>query len=156
MKRVVHAIVLSIGLHTFASPLSAAEPLVGLWRLQRQEVDGKARDFEPLALQISQTGDKFRFAFSVPLPEIYFVTTSYTVRLDGSSADILNGNNQKVGTVQVTRSGPGQYMLTMKGANKPDSQAKLTISADGRTLISESDATQSGRAVHSKQTFARD
>jgi|SRR5689334_6954581 hypothetical protein len=155
MKRVAQAIVLSIGLITAASPLFAAEPLVGLWRLQRQEINGAPTDFEPLALQISQVGDRLRFAFSVPLPDIYFVTATYTVRLDGSRADILNGNNQKVGTIEMTRGGPRQYVLTMKGQNRPDSQGKLTISADGKTLISESDATQSGRSVHSKQTFTR-
>ena len=155
MKRVALAIVLSIGLTTAASPLWAAEPLVGLWRLQRQEINGTATEFEPLALQISQTGDRLRFAFSVPLPDVYFVTTTYTLRLDGSSADILNGNDQKVGTIQMTRSGPRQYALTMKGQNRPDSQGTLTISADGKTLVSESDATQSGRSVHSKQTFSR-
>ena len=67
----------------------------------------------------------------------------------------MNGNNEKSGTAQMTRSGRGQYLLTMKGPNKPDGQVKLTISADGKTLITESDATQSGRSVHSKQTFAR-
>src|SRR5262245_59315799 len=156
MKRFTQAIVLSVGLCAAASPLLAAEPLVGLWRLQRQEIDGKATEFEPLALQINQArGDRLRFAFSVPMPEVYFVTITYTLRLDGSSADIVNGSNQKIGTIQMTRSGPGQYQLTMKGPNRPDSQGKLTISADGKTLTSESDATQSGRTVHSKQIFAR-
>jgi hypothetical protein len=155
MKQVARAIVLAIGLTTAAPPLSAAEPLVGLWRLQRQEINGTATEFEPLSLQISQTGDRLRFAFSVPLPDVYFVTTTYTLRLDGSSADIMNGSDQKVGTIQMTRSGPREYALTMKGQNRPDSQGKLTISADGKTLVSEADATQSGRAVHSRQTFAR-
>lgn len=156
MKHVARAIVVSIGLTTAASPLWAAEPLVGLWRLQRQEINGTAAEFEPLALQISQAaGDRLRFAFSVPMPDIYFVTITYTLRLDGSGAGIMDGNNQKVGTIQMTRSGPGQYLLTMKGPNKPDTQGKITISADGKTLISESDATQAGRSVHSKQIFAR-
>jgi hypothetical protein len=155
MKHIARAIVFSVGLTTAAAPLWAAEPLVGLWRLQRQEINGAAAEFEPLTLQISETGDRLRFAFSVPLPDVYFVTTTYTVRLDGSSADIMNGNDQKVGTIQMTRSGPRQYALTMKGQNRPDSQGKLTISPDGKTLVSEADATQSGRSVHSKQTFAR-
>jgi hypothetical protein len=155
MKRVVHALVLAIALHTFAAPLSAAEPLVGLWRLQHQEIDSKGGDVDPLTLRISQKGDMLTFAFSVPMPEIYFVTTTYTLRVDGPSAPIMNGNNEKIGTAQMTRSGRGQYLLTMKGPNKPDGQVKLTISADGKTLITESDATQSGRSVHSKQTFAR-
>src|SRR5437773_1930314 len=126
MKHAARALVLAISLQILASPLWAAEPLVGLWRLQRQEVNGTAGDVEPLALQISEAGDKLRFAFSVPLPDIYFVTTTYTLRLDGSSADIMNGNSQKVGTIQMRRSGPGQYVLTMKGPNRPDSQGKLT------------------------------
>jgi hypothetical protein len=156
MKHVARAIVLSIGLTMAASPLWAAEPLVGLWRLQRQEINGTAAEFEPLALQISQAaGDRLRFAFSVPMPDVYFVTITYTLRLDGSGAEIMDGNNQKVGTIQMTRIGPGQYLLTMKGPNKPDTQGKITISADGKTLISESDATQAGRSVHSKQIFAR-
>ena len=155
MKHIARAIVLFIGLNTAASPLLAAEPLVGLWRLQSQEINGTATEFEPLTLQISQNGDRLRFAFSVPLPEIFFVTMSYTLRLDGSSADIMNGNNQRVGTIQMTRSGPRQYVLTMKGQNRPDSQGTLTISSDGKTLVSESDATQAGRSAHSKQIFAR-
>lgn len=155
MKRAL-ALVLSVGLLTLASPSWAAEPLVGLWRLQQQEINGEKGSFEPLALQISQAGDKLTFAFSVPLPDIYFVTMTYTLRLDGSSADIMNGNAQKVGTIQMTGGGAGQYKLTMKGPNRPDSQGKLTVSADGKTLISESDATQSGRSIHSKQIFARD
>ena len=108
MKHVARAIVLSIGLSAGASPLWAAEPLVGLWRLQRQEINGTATEFDPLALQISQNGDRLRFAFSVPMPDIYFVTITYTLRLDGSSADIIDGNNQKVGTIQMTaqRSAP--------------------------------------------------
>lgn len=156
MKCVARAFVLSIGLSIAASPLWAAEPLVGLWRLKSQEINGTATEFEPLALQISPVGDRLKFAFSVPLPDVYFVTTTYTLRLDGSSADIMNANNEKVGTIQMTHSGPRQYVLTMKGPNRPDSQGTLTISTDGKTLVSESDATQSGRAVHSKQTFSRD
>jgi len=155
MKHVARAIVLSIGLAAAAPPLWAAEPLVGLWRLQRQEVNGTPTEFQPLTLQISQNGDRLRFAFSVPMPDIYFVTISYTLRLDGSSADIMDGTNQKAGTIQMTRSGPGQYQLTMKGPNKPDTQGKIAISADGKTLTVESDATQSGRTAHSKQIFAR-
>jgi hypothetical protein len=155
MKHVARAVVLSIGLNTAAAPLWAADPLVGLWRLQRQEINGTATEVDPLALQISQAGDRLRFAFSVPLPDVYFVTTTYTLRLDGSSADIMNGNDQKVGTIQMTRRGPRQYVLTMKGPNRPESQGTLTVSTDGKTLVSESDATQSGRSVHSKQTFAR-
>ncbi|HQZ38004.1 MAG TPA: hypothetical protein PLH72_03100 [Vicinamibacterales bacterium] len=150
------ALGLSIGLQTLASPAWAAEPLVGLWRLQLQEINGQESTAEPMALQISQAGDKLTLAFSVPMPDVYFVTMTYTLRLDGSSADIVNGNGQTIGNIQMVRGGAGQYKLTMKGPNMPEGQVTLTVSADGQTLISESDATLSGRTVHSKQTFARD
>ncbi len=155
MKRAL-MLALFVGLQTVASPARAAEPLVGLWRLQLQEINGQQGNAEPMALQISQAGDKLTFAFSVPMPDIYFVTTTYTLRLDGSSANIVNGNDQVIGTIQMTRGIAGQYTLTMKGPNMPDAQGTLTVSADGKTLTSESTATRSGRTVHSKQTFTRD
>ena len=156
MKRTLAVIALAavIDVQTLAPSLCAAEALIGTWRLARQELSGQAGDFEPLTLQISQAGDRFSFAFSVPINEIYFVSLTYTVRLDGSAADIKNANGQKIGTMQMTR-GAGQYKFTMKGPGRPESLGTLTVSADGKTLVSESDATQSGRAIHSKQTFTR-
>lgn len=136
-----------------AAPLS---PLAGTWRLEQQELNGVVSHPELLVLKVSQDGDKLAFAFSVPVNNIYFVSMSYTVRLDGSEADIKNSRGEKMGVIQMTSAGPGQYKLTMKGPNRPDSLGKLTVSPDGKTLISETDATQSGRAVHSKQTFTRD
>jgi hypothetical protein len=109
-----------------------------------------------MALQVTESGDRLAFAFSVPINDIYFVTLSYAVRLDGSNADIKDANGDKIGTIQMTRDGASRYKLVMKGANRPDSQGTLTISTDGKTLTSESDATQAGRQIHSKQTFARD
>jgi len=144
-----------ISVHILATPAGAAEPLVGLWRLELQEIDGQKQDFEPMALKVTQSGEALSLAFSVPVTDIYFVVTAYTVRLDGSTADVKNANDRKVGTVQLTRAGARQYKLTMKGPNRPDTLGRLTVSPDGRTLISESDATQSGRSTHSRQIFAR-
>lgn len=156
MKRTlaVTALTVAIVAQALTPSVSAAEAFVGTWRLARQELNGQAGDFEPLTLQVSQAGDKLSFAFSVPINEIYFVSLTYTVRLDGSAADIKNANGQKIGTIQMTR-GAGQYKFSMKGPGRPESQGTLTVSANGKTLISESDATQSGRVIHSKQTFTR-
>src|SRR5215218_6776290 len=116
MKRTL-ALVLTLCLSALASSLSAAEPLIGTWRLQRQELNGQAGDAEPLALQVTQAGDRFSFAFSVPINEIYFVTLTYSVRLDGSAADIKDANGQTIGSVQIQRGSAGQYKLVMKGPN---------------------------------------
>jgi hypothetical protein len=137
---------------------AAPDPLVGVWRLQSQEVNGQKANSEPLTLKITQTGDKLDFAFSVPVNNVYFVSMSYSVKLDGSEADVKNANGEKVGTVQMTSAGPAQYKITLKGPNRPDSSGKLTLSADGKTLTSEQDTVQAGpsaRSTHSKQLFTR-
>jgi hypothetical protein len=133
----------------------AAEPLVGTWRLERQELNGEKTDFEPLTLRISQSRDKFTFAFSMPVHNIHYVSMSYTVRLDGTEGDVKNGNGEKLGDVKITRAGPSQYKLVLRGPNRPQTSGTLTISSGGKTLTSESDAMQAGRAVHLMQLFAR-
>src|SRR5580704_15354772 len=90
---------------------AAPEPLLGTWRLDSQEVNGQKSDSEPLTLKISQSGDKLAFAFSVPVNDVYFVSMTYTVKLDGSEADVKNAKGDKVGTIQVSPAGASQYKL---------------------------------------------
>jgi hypothetical protein len=137
---------------------AAPEPLLGTWRLDSQEVNGQKTDAEALTLKVSQAGDKLAFAFSVPVNDVYFVSMTYTVKLDGSEADVKNAKGDKVGTIQMTAGGPAQYKLTLKGPNRPDSSGRLTVSPDGKTLTSETDTVQGGqggRSMHSKQLFSR-
>jgi hypothetical protein len=137
---------------------AAPEPLLGTWRLDSQEVNGQKTDAEQLTLKVSQASDKLAFAFSVPVNDVYFVSMTYTVKLDGSEADVKNSKGDKVGTIQMTAGGPSQYKLILKGPNRPDSSGKLTVSPDGKTLTSETDTVQGGqggRSMHSKQLFSR-
>jgi hypothetical protein len=151
--------ILSVAVALFTTAAYAApEPLLGTWRLDSQEVNGQKSNAEPLTLKISQAGDKLAFAFSVPVNDVYFVSMTYTVKLDGSEADVKNAKGDKVGTVQMSASSPSQYKLTLKGPNHPDSSGRLTVSPDGKTLTSETDTVQAGpggRSTHSKQLFAR-
>jgi hypothetical protein len=132
----------------------AQQPLVGTWRLERQEINGAETNFEPLTLDFP-TGSELTFAFSVPVNKVYFVSMSYTLRLDGSAADVKNGRGEKLGTSQMSPDGPSQYKLVLKGPNRPDSSDKLTISPDGKSLTSEAESIEAGRAVHSWQLFSR-
>jgi len=116
----------------------AAEPLVGTWVLERQELNGDKTNFEPLTLRIGQSGDKLAFAFSVPVNNVHYVSMSYTVRLDGTEADVKNGQGEKLGTIKMTKAGASQYKLVLLGANRPQSSGKLTVSPDGKHLTSES------------------
>src|SRR5579862_8351146 len=100
---------------------AAPEPLVGTWRLDSQEVNGQKSNSEPLTLKVSPAGDKLSFAFSVPVNDVYFVSMTYTVKLDGSEGDVKNSKGDKIGTVQISSSGPSQYKLILKGPNRPDS-----------------------------------
>jgi hypothetical protein len=134
----------------------AAEPLIGTWRLDRQEINGQKTNSGPLTLKISQTGDKLAFAFSVPVNNVYLVSMKYTVKLDGSEADVKDAQEEKVGTIQMIPSGASKYKLILKGPNRPDSSGKLTVSPDGKTLTSEADTVQAGRSIHAKQLFLRD
>ena len=136
---------------------AASNPLVGTWRLENQEVDGQKSSAQQLTLKVTESGDQLAFAFSVPVHNVYFVSMSYTVRLDGSEGDVRNSNGEKVGTVEMSPAGAGQYKLRLKGPNRPDSTGKLIISADGKTLTSETDSIgSSGRTIHSRQTFSRE
>jgi hypothetical protein len=109
-------------------------------------------------LKITQAGDKLAFAFSVPVNDVYFVSMTYSVKLDGSEADVKNSKGDKVGTIQMSPIGASQYKLILKGPNRPDSSGKLIVSADGKTLTSEQDTAQAGaggRSIHSRQLFSR-
>lgn len=133
----------------------AAEPLVGTWQLDHQELNGQKKETEPVTLRVTPEGDKFLFAFSVPVNNIDFVSMTYTTKLDGSEADVKNARGDKVGTVQITTSSASHYKIVLKGANRPDSIAHLTVSGDGNTLTSDSDSTQGGSSTHLVQTFIR-
>jgi hypothetical protein len=138
-----------------ASSGMAAEPLVGIWRLDHQELNGQTKDIEPMTLRISADGDKFLFAFAVPVNHIDFVSMSYTAKLDGTEADVKNAQQVKVGTVQITRVKPSQYKFVLKGGSGRESFGSLSVSADGKTLTSESDSSQAGQATHLLQSFSK-
>jgi hypothetical protein len=149
------AIQVLAGVLVFHAAAATPEPIIGTWRLDRQEINGSKVNSEPLTLKVSQSGDKLAFAFSVPVNSVYFVSMSYLLRPDGSEADVKNAQGEKIGTIQMSPGGPSQYKLILKGPNRPDSSGKLTVSADGKTLTSESDTVQAGRSIHSKQIFSR-
>src|ERR1700744_306242 len=98
----------------------AAEPLVGLWQLDRQELNGQTKETEPLTLRITTEGDKLAFAFAVLVNNIDFVSMTYTAKLDGTEADVKNAQGVKLGTIQITALRPSHYKLLLKGANRPE------------------------------------
>ncbi|MGD0299913.1 MAG: hypothetical protein ABSE86_22705 [Bryobacteraceae bacterium] len=151
MMRVLAA---AVGLLVAVGLARAGEPIAGTWRLERQELNGEKGNFDPLTLRIAQSGDKLAFAFSVPINNIHYVSMTYTVRLDGTEADVKNGQGEKLGTIKLTKAG-SRYKFILSGANRPQTSGTLTVSPDGKSLTCESDAVQGGRNVHLMQLFSR-
>ncbi len=138
--------VLAAGAFLLASVAAwGAEPLVGVWRLDHQEVNGQEANSEPMTLKITQAGDKLAFAFSVPVNNIYFVSMSYTVKLDGTEADVKNAQGDKVGSIRITPGGPSQYKMILKSPNQPGQQRQAHRLA-GRQDAHQRSGNTAGRA----------
>jgi hypothetical protein len=144
-----------LALLAFCASAWAAEPLIGAWQLDHQQLNGEKRETEQVILRVSPDGDKYLFAFSVPINNISFVSMSYTAKLDGTEAEVKNARGFKVGTVQVTTLSPSHYKIVLKGDKRPDSVALLTVSPDGNTLTSDSESKQEGKSAHLVQWFVR-
>jgi hypothetical protein len=153
MKRLSFAAALT--LLAFTASGWAADPLVGTWQLDHQELNGQRKESEPLTLRITAADDKFTFAFAVLVNNIDFVSMTYTTKLDGSEADVKNSQGVKIGVVEVTTTQASHYKLLLKGINRPETTGTLTISRDGNTLTSETDTTVDGHTSHLVQAFSR-
>jgi len=147
----------AFGIVLTAWPAQAAEAIVGRWLLVNQQVGAtKFSSPEQLTLRVSPVGKTFEFAYSVPVNDIQFVSLRFSTKLDGSQADIKDANGKTIGNAKVTKAG-SQYKLIMQGPGKPPSSGTLTVSANGKTLTSESDSKPAGQSapVHTIQVFSR-
>jgi hypothetical protein len=134
----------------------SAEPLVGRWLLKSQEVGGNQTDTDPLTLRITQKGNAFEFAYSLPVNNIQFVSMSFSPLLDGTEADVKNSQGNKIGTVTVTKAGGSLYKVVLQGANRPTAVGTMAVSSDGKTLSCDSDANVPGKGpTHTHQVFSR-
>lgn len=129
----------------------AADPIAGKWLLKSQQVNGRETASQPLTLRVTQTGELLEFEYSAAGNQMRFAA-----RLDGSPAGVKNSEGRAIGTAKLTRGGPSQYLVTLEGPNRPTSSGKLTVSGNGKTLVSESDTTgRDGAKLHTVQTFER-
>ena len=152
MLRTSVAVLLLVG----ALPAWAAEPIIGTWKMTKQEVNGQAVQGDALILRVRDLNNQVEFAYSTPINDVYFVGTKFTVKLDGSPGDVTDSKGNKVGAVKISKSGNSAYKITLTGANRPAATGTMTVSADGKTLVSESDATVPGKGNnHARQEFTR-
>ncbi|HWC98870.1 MAG TPA: hypothetical protein VG456_19050 [Candidatus Sulfopaludibacter sp.] len=133
----------------------AAEPIVGKWLMQSQEVAGKQTASRPLTLQITQTGDLLEFEYSVSQNLKKEISLRFAARLGGSEGEVKDSKGARIGSVKIMRQGDG-YLVLLQGPNRPMSSGRLTLSRNGKTLTSEADATApNGARAHTTQLFER-
>jgi hypothetical protein len=131
-----------------AAQAAATEPLVGTWTLSNQTVNGQKVQQEELTLRIYPAGDALEFAFSTPVNGVHLVGLKFTaVHVDGKPGSVEDVRGKKIGDVKVTRVAPLAYQAVLEGPNRPKAVSKMTVSADEKTLTSES-----GREI---QVFSR-
>ena len=149
--------ILALALVLTTMPAWAAEPLVGRWLLTSQQVGGQKMPIDELTLRITPSGQMLEFAYSVPVRDIQFVSLRFAAKPDGTQADVTDANGKKVGTVKVTKTGPTRYKVVLEGQGRPTASGGMTISADGKTLTSESESTKPGQTAATRmvQVFAR-
>ena len=149
----------SIGLAIILSgaPARAAEPILGRWLLVSQTVDGQKTAIDELTLRIVMRGQTLEFGYSVPVNNIQFVSLRFAVHPDGTEADVTNAKDQKIGTVKVTKVSPLQYKLLLQGKDNPPAPGTMTVSADHKTLTSESESKRPGQTAVTRmvQIFSR-
>ena len=154
-RKPIHAATLT-GIFMMRAALAwAGDPLVGVWRLDHQQINGENTSSAPLQLTVYQIRDSLSFAFATQVNDEYVTNMGYRVLLDGTEADVKNAKGEKVGTVKMTIPGPSQYAIVMGRPDRPSTSGKLTISPDGKTMTSETDTPQGNRTIHLVQVFIR-
>jgi len=136
-------------------PARAADPLAGRWLLKHQEVGGNQTDANPLTLAITPSGELLDFAYIVTVQNQPVINLKFSTPLDGTESEVTGGDGKKMGTAKVTKEG-ATYKFLMQGPGRPAVTSQMSVSSDGKTLVSESDVqTPSGDSLHTKQVFAR-
>jgi hypothetical protein len=122
-----------------AARAAGTEPLMGTWILSSQTVNGQKVEHEDMTLRIYAAGDGLEFAFSTPVNGVHMVGLKFSsVHMDGKPGSVEDVKGKKIGDVTVTKVAGSEYKAVLEGPNRPKSVSKMTVSADDKTLTSES------------------
>jgi hypothetical protein len=134
----------------------AAEPIAGVWRMTKQEVSGREANSNPLLLRVTQTGERLEFGYSVIVDRAPVVMLSFSASLDGAECQVKDKGGDVVGSAKFKKTGPSEYTLAVRPAGRPASIGTMVVSADGKTLTSESDTDDAKQGkIHAVQVFTR-
>jgi len=136
-------------------PTWAAEGIEGTWRMTRQEVGGQPAPAEALLLDITAVSEGLRFTYSRIVNGTSSVIMRFSVRLDGTEAEIRDAGTNRLGTASLTKNGGSQYRLILRSPVHPPTAGTMTVSDGGKTLTSESDTEKPGGGIiHAVQVFS--
>ncbi len=136
------------------TPAFAAEELVGTWQMIYQQIGSAHMAPLPVALRVTQANGALQFDYMVN--KEMELTTTFTVRLDGTPGVINDGKGSAKGIAKIGKVSATEYKLVMQSPNKPPEPGKLILTDKGNILRCESDAVLPDRGPsHIIQVFAR-
>ncbi len=134
----------------------AAEPIIGAWRMTKQEMTGRPENSTPLILRVRETLEGTEFAYTGTVDNQPVAMITFTSRLDGKECDVKDRTGAKIGSAKVKKAGTLEYEIVMTPANRPETIGRMRLVDAGKTLISESDTDNGSKGkIHAVQVFIR-
>jgi hypothetical protein len=127
VKLLNHALLLVLLL---TLPLSAADPLYGVWRTRPS---GKPGDTSKQTMTIEPVADGIKFTTDIDFGRgTGGMTTTYVTKLDGAEVPVYSAG-KVVMTLRGKRTGPNTYEGSVTGPGGTGT-SKTTLSSDGKTM----------------------
>ena len=115
---------------TLMLPLSAADPLYGVWKTRPS---GRPGDTSKQTMTIEPVADGIKFTTDIDFGSgAGGMSTTYVTKLDGAEVPVYSA-----GKVVMTLRGKRirtQYLRRLGGRPRRDRHIKTTLSADGKTM----------------------
>ena len=126
MKLLNRALLLAM---TLTLPLSAADPLYGVWKTRPS---GRPGDTSKQTITIEPVADGIKFTTDIDFGSGAGMSTTYVTKLDGAEVPVYSAG-KVVMTMRGKRIGPNTYEGSVAGPGGTGT-SKTTLSADGKTM----------------------
>ena len=126
MKLLNRALLLAM---TLTLPLSAADPLYGVWKTRPS---GRPGDESKQTMTIEPVADGIKFTTDIDFGSGAGMSTTYVTKLDGAEVPVYSAG-KVVMTLRGKRIGPNTYEGSVAGPGGTGT-SKTTLSADGKTM----------------------
>jgi hypothetical protein len=114
---------------TLTLPLSAADPLYGVWKTRPS---GRPGDTSKQTITIEPVADGIKFTTDIDFGSGAGMSTTYVTKLDGAEVPVYSAG-KVVMTMRGKRIGPNTYEGSVAGPGGTGT-SKTTLSADGKTM----------------------